>query len=125
MSASEEQRAEWLGSQFWDRLDRLEELHHRISTEHKIVRRNLQRVTPQVKAHLSVILALMAIVKTAQYFLARYELNFSTRGVVEGASKTDVAAQLPAVLPPVVVSLDEALAAVEAARLRGQTPPQS
>ena len=40
-----------------------------------------QRVTPQVKAHLSVILALMALVKTAQYFLARYELNFSTRGV--------------------------------------------
>lgn len=55
-----------------------------------------QRVTPQVKAHLSVILALMALVKTAQYWLARYELDFSTRGVVEGASKTDVAAQLPA-----------------------------
>ncbi len=29
-----------------------------------------QRVTPQVKAHLSVILALMALVKTAQYYLA-------------------------------------------------------
>ena len=39
-----------------------------------------QRVTPQVKAHLSVILALMALVKTAQYYLARFELNFSTRG---------------------------------------------
>ncbi len=47
MSATEEQRAEWLGSQFWDRLDRLEQLHQRVHTEHKIVRRNLQRVTPQ------------------------------------------------------------------------------
>ena len=49
-----------------------------------------QRVTPQVKAHLSVILAVMALVKTAQYYLGRFELNFSTRGVVEGASYTDV-----------------------------------
>jgi uncharacterized membrane protein (UPF0182 family) len=55
-----------------------------------------QRVTPQVKAHLSVILALMALVKTAQYYLARFELNFSSRGVVDGASYTDVEAQLPA-----------------------------
>ena len=34
-----------------------------------------QRVTPQVKAHLSVILALMALVKTAQYYLGRFELE--------------------------------------------------
>ena len=37
-----------------------------------------QRVTPQVKAHLSVILAVMALVKTAQYYLGRFELNFSS-----------------------------------------------
>src|SRR6478736_8700839 len=64
-----------------------------------------QRVTPQVKAHLSVILALMALVKTVQYFLARFELNFSTRGFVEGASKTDVAAQLPALNLLMVISV--------------------
>ncbi|MGZ4675673.1 MAG: UPF0182 family membrane protein [Acidimicrobiia bacterium] len=64
-----------------------------------------QRVTPQVKAHLSVILALMALVKTAQYYLARYELDFSARGVVEGASKTDVAAQLPALNLLMVISV--------------------
>ena len=40
-----------------------------------------QRVTPQVKAHLSVILAVMALVKTAEYYFARFELNFSDRGV--------------------------------------------
>jgi uncharacterized membrane protein (UPF0182 family) len=55
-----------------------------------------QRVTPQVKAHISVILALMALVKTAQYYLDRFELDFSTRGAVQGASYTDVNAQLPA-----------------------------
>ncbi len=64
-----------------------------------------QRVTPQVKAHLSVILGLMALVKTAQYFLARYELNFSSRGVVQGASKTDIAAQLPALNLLMVISI--------------------
>ena len=64
-----------------------------------------QRVTPQVKAHLSVILALMALVKTAQYYYARFQLNFSTRGVVEGASKTDVAAQLPALNLLMVISI--------------------
>ncbi len=56
-----------------------------------------QRVTPQVKAHLSVILAVMALVKAYQYlFIGRFELNFSSRGVVEGASATDVKVQLPA-----------------------------
>jgi uncharacterized membrane protein (UPF0182 family) len=55
-----------------------------------------QRVTPQVKAHLSVILAVMALVKTAEYFFARFELNFSTGGVVDGAGYTQVNAELPA-----------------------------
>ncbi len=64
-----------------------------------------QRVTPQVKAHLSVILAVMALVKTAQYYLGRFELNFSSRGVVEGASATDVKAQLPALNLLIFISI--------------------
>jgi len=67
-----------------------------------------QRVTPQVKAHLSVILAVMALVKTAQYYLGRFELNFSTRGVVEGASATDVKAQLPALNLLIFISIGAA-----------------
>jgi hypothetical protein len=47
MSASEEQRAEWLGASFWERLDRLEVRHQRIQSEHETVRRNLERVTPR------------------------------------------------------------------------------
>jgi uncharacterized membrane protein (UPF0182 family) len=56
----------------------------------------LQRVTPQVKAHLSVIVAVMALVKTAQYYFSRFGLTLSGRGVVDGATYTDVKAQLPA-----------------------------
>jgi uncharacterized protein len=64
-----------------------------------------QRVTPQVKVHLSVILALMALTKTAQYYLARYELVFSQRGFVEGAGFTDVKAQLPALNLLMIISI--------------------
>lgn len=56
----------------------------------------LQRVTPAVKGHLSVLLGLVAMTKAAAYYLQTYELNFSTRGFVDGAGYTDVHAQLPA-----------------------------
>jgi uncharacterized protein len=47
----------------------------------------------------------MALVKTAQYYLGRFELNFSSRGVVEGASYTDVKAQLPALNLLIFISI--------------------
>jgi uncharacterized membrane protein (UPF0182 family) len=56
----------------------------------------LQRVTPAVKGHLSVLLGLVAMTKAAGYYLQTFELNFSTRGFVDGAGYTDVHAQLPA-----------------------------
>lgn len=56
----------------------------------------VQRVTPQVKAHISVILAMLALVKAVDYWLQRYALTWSTRGTVDGATYTDVKAQLPA-----------------------------
>jgi uncharacterized membrane protein (UPF0182 family) len=55
----------------------------------------IQRVTPQVKAHLSVLLGALALVKAADYWLARYALTFSTRGTVNGATYTAVKAELP------------------------------
>ena len=69
----------------------------------------LQRVTPQVKAHISVILAVMALVKTADYYFSRFDLAFSDRGVVDGAGYTDVKAQLPALEFLIVVSVIAAL----------------
>jgi hypothetical protein len=68
-----------------------------------------QRVTPQVKVHLSVILALMALTKTAQYYLAQFELAFSRRGIVDGASYTDVNAQLPALRLLMIISVAAAI----------------
>jgi uncharacterized protein len=64
-----------------------------------------QRVTPQVKAHLSVLLGVLALLRAAGYFLARYELSFSTRGTVQGATYTDVNAQLPALFLLILISL--------------------
>ncbi len=64
-----------------------------------------QRVTPQVKAHLSVLLALLALIKAVDYWFGRYELTFSTRGVVDGATYTDVHAQLPATNLLLLISL--------------------
>jgi hypothetical protein len=55
------------------------------------------RVTPQVKAHLSVLLGLLALVKAVGYWLQRYELTTSSRGFVDGAGYTDVNAQQPAI----------------------------
>ncbi|MFP5317402.1 MAG: UPF0182 family protein [Acidimicrobiia bacterium] len=55
-----------------------------------------QNVTPQVKAHLSVLMAVLALLKAVSYYLERYELVYSTRGVVQGAGYTDVKAELPA-----------------------------
>jgi uncharacterized protein len=69
----------------------------------------LQRVTPQVKAHLSVLLGTMALLKAFGYWLQRFELNFSSRGAVQGASYTDVKAQLPALNMLIVISVAAAL----------------
>ena len=54
------------------------------------------KVTPAVRAHLSVLLGLIMLVKAWGYYLGRFDLLTSHRGVVEGASYTDVHAQLPA-----------------------------
>jgi len=58
-----------------------------------------------VKAHLSVLFAVLALLKAASYWLDRYELTLSTRGVVRGASYTDVTAQLPAIQLLMLISV--------------------
>ena len=65
----------------------------------------LQRVTPHVKAHLSVLLAFLALLRAFDYILQRFELLFSDRGVVNGAGYTDVNARLPALNLLVIISL--------------------
>lgn len=69
----------------------------------------LAGVRPAALAHLSVLLGGLALVKAWQYHLGTFELNFSPRGTVTGASYTDVHAQLPALRLLMVISLISAL----------------
>lgn len=62
-------------------------------------------VSGAVKAHLSVLFAALALLKAVSYWLDRYELTLSTRGVVRGASYTDVTAQLPAIQLLMLISV--------------------
>ena len=64
-----------------------------------------RRVTPQVKLHLSGLAAMIAMLKAADYWLQRYELTTSQRGYVDGATFTDVKAQLPALKLLLLISL--------------------
>ncbi|WP_369407233.1 UPF0182 family membrane protein [Microtetraspora malaysiensis] len=48
------------------------------------------------RVHLSVLLGVFVLLKAIAYFLDRYDLVYSTRGIVDGASYTDVNAVLPA-----------------------------
>ena len=64
-----------------------------------------RRVSSQVKLHMSMLLAVLALLKAVGYWLDRYELTASTRGAVKGATYTDVNAQLPALKLLAIISL--------------------
>ncbi len=81
------------------------------------------RVSPRVKAHMSVILALMAGVKAYGYYLSRFELTTSTRGYVEGAAYTDVHAQLPALTLLIFISIASGALFLVNVRRRGWVLP--
>jgi len=66
-------------------------------------------VRAATKAHLAVLLAVLAAVKAADYWLTRYELTNETRGFVQGATYTVVKAQLPAMMLLVLIALLTAL----------------
>ncbi len=63
------------------------------------------RVLPQVRTHLALILVAILGLRAWGYWLDRYELNFSERGTVTGASYTDVNAELPALYLLLVISV--------------------
>jgi len=64
-----------------------------------------EKILPAVKAHLAVILALILAVRAWGYWLDRYELLYSQRGTVTGASFTDINAELPALYLLIGVSV--------------------
>ncbi len=82
-----------------------------------------RRVEPGVKVHLSVLFASLALLKAAGYMLNRWELLFSSRGRVFGASYTDVNAQLPALNLLIAISVVAAVILLLNLRFRGWTLP--
>ncbi len=55
-----------------------------------------EKVSPAARAHLSVLIGIVVLLKAVGYYLDRFGLAFSERGRVQGASYTDVNAVLPA-----------------------------
>jgi uncharacterized membrane protein (UPF0182 family) len=87
------------------------------------VRAMTDRVTPQVKAHLSVLLGLIVLVKAWGYRLGQFDLLVSERGVVTGASYTDIHAHLPALRLLVVIGILCSILFLVNIRFRGWALP--
>jgi uncharacterized membrane protein (UPF0182 family) len=85
--------------------------------------RGFPRVRPSVKAHISVLLALIALTKAVGYILQRWSLVNSTDGYVDGAGYTDVHARLPAITLLVIVSIFAAGILLFNIRRQGWTLP--
>ena len=81
------------------------------------------RVSPRVKAHLSVIGAGIALMKAVGYVIAKWELVNSTNGFVQGAGYTDVHARMPALTILFFLSMAAALILLANVRLRGWSLP--
>ncbi|MBA3655219.1 MAG: UPF0182 family protein, partial [Actinobacteria bacterium] len=89
----------------------------------RLPRSPMEKVTPQVKAHVSVLLALLALIKALGYYLQRYSLATSHRGFVDGPSYTDVHAQLPAINLLIFVSIIAVVLFLANIRLQGWLLP--
>jgi uncharacterized protein len=82
-----------------------------------------EKVAPQVKAHLSVLLGLLLLVKAWGYYLGKFDLLVSSRGVVTGASYTDIHAELPALRLLVFIAIVCGVLFLVNIRLRGWAAP--
>ena len=80
-------------------------------------------VTPAVRSHLSILLASIALIRAVSYYLDRFEITFSTRGVVDGATYTDVHAKLPAINLLIAISVLAAGLLIYNVRRRGWVLP--
>tara|TARA_B100000900_G_scaffold115012_1_gene96538 strand:+ start:1626 stop:4430 length:2805 start_codon:yes stop_codon:yes gene_type:complete len=83
----------------------------------------LPEVSSGAKAHLSVLLAFIALLKAVAYRLDSMELLYSTRGKVFGASYSDVVAHLPALNLLILISLFGAILLLVNIKRRGWLLP--
>lgn len=78
---------------------------------------------PHVKAHLSVLAGLIVAARALDYWVSIYELDFSPRGQVLGASYADVNAQIPAFQILIVLALITGVALLLNIRYKGWKLP--
>lgn len=82
------------------------------------------RITSAAKVHISTLLALLAFIWAAKYYLQRFRLSFSDRGgVTQGANYTDVNFLLPALLFLILISLAAGVVILVSSRQRGLSLP--
>ncbi|MEC7384331.1 MAG: UPF0182 family protein, partial [Actinomycetota bacterium] len=62
-------------------------------------------VRQATKVHMAVLLAILAILRAGDYWLARFDLTNETRGVVQGATYAVVNAELPALMLLTLIAL--------------------
>lgn len=82
-----------------------------------------RRVTAAVKTHLSVLLGALAVVKGIDYYFQRFELVLSRDHVVNGATATNVHADLPARTLLIAIAAIAAVLFLINIRQRGWTLP--
>ena len=83
----------------------------------------LKGFAPHVKAHLSVLLALLVATFGFKYWISIWELNFSKFGQIVGAGYTDIHARIPAYQILIAVSLATAVALLLNIRYKGWRLP--
>jgi uncharacterized membrane protein (UPF0182 family) len=82
-----------------------------------------ERVRPAVKAHLSVLLGVLAIIKAVGYYYDRLSLVLSRSHVVDGATATSVHADAPAKLLLIFIAILSAILFLANIRQRGWVLP--
>ena len=81
------------------------------------------RIFPRVRPHLSVLVAILALLRATRYWIQRYGLTVSESGFVRGAGYTDVKARVPALMLLTFVSVTVALLLLVSIRNSGWTLP--
>ncbi len=88
-----------------------------------VLQQDVRRVSSGAKVHLSVLLAFVAFLKAWGYRLDQYDLLYSDRGAVLGATYTDVNAQLPALRLMVWVAVIVGVLLLLNIRIKGWSLP--
>ena len=81
------------------------------------------RVTPAVKAHLSVLLGTLAVIQAISYYFARLQLVLSRAHFIDGATATSVHANLPADDLLIAIAVVAAVLFLYNIRVRGWVLP--